>query len=315
VKDTRAHPRFMLTPASIAWIDGVSLDAFTLWCALELYQCRMGGTALVPKSKLHAATARRMSPKRIDVAVAELLDEGQLVDHGDALELVVWEQPPVEVWQDDVLRWRFQRNNRLKSMNELKTLVRQRDRSLCRYCGIRVTWGNDHRSPTSGTFDHVDPDGDNTPENLVVACRRCNGRKKDRTPEQASMKLLDPGTVAADAKSVATAPIGAEAPGHAAVPEQRSGSDPGRNPVSDPVPTRSNPGQNLGPPGARTRDRKDPVRTGSGPGPTSPAQAGSAAARPNDGSVPRLLQTGGAVRVRVEDPAHPQHQSNSGGDA
>ena len=311
MKDTRAHPRFMLTPASIAWIDGVSLDAFTLWCALELYQCRMGGTALVPKSKLHAAIARRMSLKRIDAAVAELIDEGQLIDHPDAVELAVWEQPPVETWQDDTKRWRYLRNNRLKTMNELKQLVRQRDRSLCRYCGIRVTWGNDHRSPAAGTFDHRDPDDDITPDNFVVACRRCNGRKKDRTPDQASMKLLDPGTVAADVKSVATAPIGAEAPGHASAPEHRSGSDPGEEPVTDPVPTRSDPGHNLGPPGARPRDRTDPIRTGSEPGPSRPPQAGPAAAHPDDGSVPRLLQTGGAVRVRVEDPAHPSHQGDS----
>lgn len=308
MKDTRSHPRFMLTPAAIAWLDGVSLDAFTLWCSLQLYQARMGGTALVPRSKLHVATARRLPLKRIEAAVEELIAERQLVDHGDDLELVVWEQPPVETWQDDTLRWRYMRNNRLKSMGDLKMAVRQRDRNLCRYCGIRVTWSNDHRSANAGTFDHIDPDEDNTRENLVVACRRCNGRKKDRTPDQAGMKLLSPGTCAADAKSVATAPAGAESPGHGPVPEQRSGSDPGEDPVNDPVATRSDPGHNLGPPGARPRDRNDPVRTGSGPGPHRPSPGGSTSAPPlTDGSIPRLLQTGGAIRLQREDPAHPDH--------
>ena len=43
------------------------------------------------------------------------------------------------------------------------------------------------------TVDHVIPrrvGGKDTWENLVCACTKCNNMKGDRTPEQASMKLL-----------------------------------------------------------------------------------------------------------------------------
>ena len=295
MKDSNAHPRFMLTPAAIAWLDGVGIDAFTLWCSLELYQARTGGTALVPRSKLHVATARRMSPKRIDAAVDELIAEGQLIDHGDALELVVWEQPPVEVWQDDVLRFRWTRNNRLKKMSELREFVKTRDRSLCRYCGIRVNWA-DKKGPDGATYDHVDPDGDNTRDNLVVACRRCNGRKKDRTPAQAGMPLLKPGEIA---------PLEAASAGTEPAPNQpRGGESPPARARTDPDPTQIRPRSGARSARARPRDRTDPDPTQIRTGQHRPAGP----TRPDDGSIPRLLQTGGAVRVRREDPAHPDHR-------
>jgi DnaD/phage-associated family protein len=67
--------------------------------------------------------------------------------------------------------------------------VRQRDGSACRYCGKIVNW-DDRRGIDGGTYDHVDPDGDNSVENIVVACRSCNSKKQDRTPEEACMPLL-----------------------------------------------------------------------------------------------------------------------------
>jgi len=74
---------------------------------------------------------------------------------------------------------------------ELRRFVRERDRDLCRYCGVKVRW-NDRKGARGGTYDHVDPNGPNAPENLVVSCRGCNSSKKDRTPEQAGMTLLPP---------------------------------------------------------------------------------------------------------------------------
>jgi 5-methylcytosine-specific restriction endonuclease McrA len=295
VKDSKAHPWLKIDPVSTAWLDGVSFDAFSLWCALQLYQARTGGTALVPRAKLHAATARRLTLKRIAAAVAELLDEGQLIDHGDAVELVVWEQPPVEVWQDDVLRWRWQRNGRLKRMSELREFVKTRDRSLCRYCSVRVNWA-DKKGPTGATYDHVDPDIDNTRDNVVVACRRCNGRKKDRTPAQAGMPLLKPGeTAPQEAASAATGPV----------PDPPAGGDrdPARAP-DDPDPTQIRSRSGTRSARARPRDRTDPDSIQIAPSPP----AGPHPARPDDRSVPRLRQTGGAIRVRPEDPAHPDHE-------
>jgi 5-methylcytosine-specific restriction endonuclease McrA len=62
----------------------------------------------------------------------------------------------------------------------------QRDRNLCLYCGEMF--------PVSQlTRDHVYPasrGGDSVWENCVTACRDCNQRKDDRTPEESGMKLL-----------------------------------------------------------------------------------------------------------------------------
>ena len=60
--------------------------------------------------------------------------------------------------------------------------VYERDGQLCRYCGATADL----------TIDHVVPrrhGGTDTAANLVVACRRCNGRKGGRTPAQAGMVL------------------------------------------------------------------------------------------------------------------------------
>jgi 5-methylcytosine-specific restriction endonuclease McrA len=71
----------------------------------------------------------------------------------------------------------------------LVAAVRARDGSHCRYCRVAVNW-KDRRGATGGTYDHVDPAGPNSFENLVVACRGCNSRKGTRTPEEAGMNLV-----------------------------------------------------------------------------------------------------------------------------
>lgn len=62
---------------------------------------------------------------------------------------------------------------------------------LCAYCGI-LTDPGDRLSRRAPQVDHVIPriqGGSDAPENLVLACRRCNARKGGRTPEQAGMEL------------------------------------------------------------------------------------------------------------------------------
>lgn len=61
-----------------------------------------------------------------------------------------------------------------------------RDRFVCAYCG-------GHFRPGELTCEHVKPQsrgGRDTWTNLVSACKPCNLRKGDRTPEQAHMPLL-----------------------------------------------------------------------------------------------------------------------------
>jgi 5-methylcytosine-specific restriction endonuclease McrA len=66
-----------------------------------------------------------------------------------------------------------------------KKNVLLRDEYRCGYCaavGDRATMTVDHVTPRS-------QGGRSTWENLVAACAECNGRKRDRTPEQARMPL------------------------------------------------------------------------------------------------------------------------------
>ena len=61
--------------------------------------------------------------------------------------------------------------------------VFRRDGYACQYCGGR---------PRDLTLDHVLPrhrGGPDSWENVVAACRRCNGKKGGRTPEEARMRL------------------------------------------------------------------------------------------------------------------------------
>jgi 5-methylcytosine-specific restriction endonuclease McrA len=61
-----------------------------------------------------------------------------------------------------------------------------RDGNTCMYCGEKF-----HGADL--TLDHIIPKsrgGDGSWHNLVCACKKCNHRKADRTPEEAGMKLL-----------------------------------------------------------------------------------------------------------------------------
>lgn len=59
-----------------------------------------------------------------------------------------------------------------------------RDDHRCQYCGDRAD-----------SIDHVQPrsrGGQHTWENVAAACRPCNLTKRDRTPEEAGMRLTKP---------------------------------------------------------------------------------------------------------------------------
>jgi len=72
------------------------------------------------------------------------------------------------------------------SLPVTRRTVLARDHYTCQYCGRQ--WPRKDL-----TIDHMLPrsrGGHTTWENVVAACQRCNGRKGDRTPEEASMKLI-----------------------------------------------------------------------------------------------------------------------------
>ena len=78
----------------------------------------------------------------------------------------------------------------IRSFNNIPPLNNRelfhRDRHLCAYCGGVF-------SSARLTRDHITPfsrGGRDAWMNVVTACRACNERKSDRTPEQAGMTLL-----------------------------------------------------------------------------------------------------------------------------
>ncbi len=265
---TAHHPWIKSSPEKVKpKLDAVSFAASGLWHAMNIHVGFEGGDGTIRRDRLPLATARRLSARQIGPLVDELVTEGLLEQVDDSvLRIIPWEQPPIDVWTDDVKRARWQRGKALMRDGALRELVRDRDRNLCRYCAVRVNW-SDKRGPTGGTYDHVDPDGSNTASNVVVACRRCNGKKKDRTPEQAGMPLLRPGTRRPGTPhptSEDTAPDQAEevngTPAHPPDDSNRIqvGSESGPSP-----------------PCARPRDRTDPDPIQTGPPPAH--RAGSAA--------------------------------------
>ncbi len=81
-------------------------------------------------------------------------------------------------------------SRRARHVHHVPALTREmlfaRDRFVCAYCGGRFRSGE-------LTCEHVKPQsrgGPDTWTNLVSACKPCNLRKGNRTPEQAHMPLL-----------------------------------------------------------------------------------------------------------------------------
>lgn len=168
---------------------------------------------------------------------------------------------------DPVKKKRNLRKKALHRNQPLKAQIRERDRDLCRYCGVLTTWGADHKSSLAGTFDHIDPWSGNSLSNCCVSCRRCNGVKRDRTPEQARMPLHDPGF---------EADIQPDDPDFGSDTQPESG---GSEPAN---------------PGSSSRDARDGPGTGPGTG-SGPDAAGFGSDRAGFGSGP------GPVGVQQSD--------------
>lgn len=74
----------------------------------------------------------------------------------------------------------------MQSLRYSKRAVWARDKYTCQYCKDRLT-------SKEISIDHVVPrsqGGETSWTNCVACCMECNGRKADRTPKQAGMKLI-----------------------------------------------------------------------------------------------------------------------------
>lgn len=168
---------------------GLDCAAVGLWAMAGSWCGQHKTNGFVPASVVPrwSKAWKRLAAELVTRGLWERADQ----DGEDGWMFVNWTEYQPTQQETDVplerLRWR--RKNALKKDRDLCEFVVRRDRGCCRYCGTRVNW-QDRKSPKGGTYDHIDPDGDNSRENVVVACRRCNGRKRDRTPHEAGMTLL-----------------------------------------------------------------------------------------------------------------------------
>lgn len=75
---------------------------------------------------------------------------------------------------------------RREASGSKRVRIYMRDGFRCQYCGER-------KNPVELTLDHILPrsrGGGGSAINVVTACRACNQRKSNRTPEEARMPLL-----------------------------------------------------------------------------------------------------------------------------
>jgi 5-methylcytosine-specific restriction endonuclease McrA len=94
--------------------------------------------------------------------------------------------PSISVPMPAVVRLRRHVASVRRGVKFSRANVFARDGFACQYCGFK-------KSRSELSFDHVVPrvvGVRTTWENIVTACRPCNHKKRNRTPEQASMKLL-----------------------------------------------------------------------------------------------------------------------------
>ena len=207
-----SHPKFLV----------LSQDADLLWHKAGPSCAAVNSDGLVNPDLLphYGALAKVYDPAAVKAAVKELVkvvlwhDSKTIKSCGRCMERTDgqgvprgwfyfhdWRdyQPSKAGKYDTVERKRERRKRHLHTTEpgqRVKGLVRERDQDMCRYCGIVTHWTNDHTSATAGSIDHLDPfdfetDGSgNYVDGCVVACKTCNGRKRDQTPEQAGMPLL-----------------------------------------------------------------------------------------------------------------------------
>jgi 5-methylcytosine-specific restriction endonuclease McrA len=105
----------------------------------------------------------------VEAARAELRSERDAIPMPLVIRLVYYVRIPYRV-----------------SLPVTRRTVLSRDHYTCQYCGAQPL-------RKELTVDHILPrcrGGRTTWENVTTACKRCNGRKGSRTPEEANMRLL-----------------------------------------------------------------------------------------------------------------------------
>jgi len=105
---------------------------------------------------------------------AEIVEDDGTQVHSERLSVA----SPIVIRLRYVVKVPYHRNSSMS-----RRAVFARDNHRCGYCGAHAD-----------SIDHVMPrsrGGTNVWENVIAACRGCNLRKRDRTPEEAGMNLVN----------------------------------------------------------------------------------------------------------------------------
>jgi 5-methylcytosine-specific restriction endonuclease McrA len=116
-------------------------------------------------------------------AVCLVIDEKAELIEADLVD--VMRSATLTVPRPTVVRLRYMVKTPRRTVTAVsRRAVFARDEYRCQYCGGRAD-----------SIDHVVPKsrgGRHEWENLAAACRPCNTRKRDRTPDEAGMRLQRP---------------------------------------------------------------------------------------------------------------------------
>lgn len=110
-----------------------------------------------------------------------LADKAELVEHdGTVIHAATMSMPsPLVIRLRYMVKVPFHRRTSLS-----RRAVFARDEHRCQYCGA-----------TADSIDHIMPrsrGGQHVWDNVAAACRPCNLSKRDRTPDEAGMRLARP---------------------------------------------------------------------------------------------------------------------------
>jgi hypothetical protein len=284
----------------------VALDVLerALWFDASVWSAAHNADGVIPEHMLRLISfSAKVPDAELDRCVASLVAHGwwrrRRKAEGGGWEIVNWldYQPSKQQVQDRAAAAAIK--DERKALHDwlhktavgkkVKARIDARDGLWCRYCGTEtIITPGDRRGPHRRTYDLVDPcstwdrtakavpaaEVDRIADMWRVACGWCNAIKGSRTPDEAGLEELP-----------ALRPCG-NLPRSTA-----NGSRAVREVGTDLV------GSGL----------DGPARDGSGldgkpSGRSSPPR-----------TVPRLMQSaGGVVRVRPEDPAHPDHHHTEG---
>ena len=159
--------------------------AFRAYVTSICYCARILSDGFVPAKKAKDVAGRpRVVQELTDAGLWAATDTGFLVH-----DYLVYNPSREQVEAERAIA---KRRHAMNADPEFAKRVKDRDGNRCRYCGVLVNW-RDRKGAMGGTYDHVLPifqGGQETFDNLVVACRSCNVKKGARRPEEAGMALL-----------------------------------------------------------------------------------------------------------------------------